>query len=852
MVSALIREFLESSTIHGLAQISTAKSLTARAVWTAIVVVCFAFAVYMITDSYKEWQESPVLTTITTHPINELEFPTVTVCPPRGSNTVLNHLLEKVQDVNFSEEERQELLSISKEIFIEIPSKKFIPKMTELLDLNYKRSIANEQASLPEVDDQGVIILRSYEPQGSFSSPRLEHRREPVSFRFELNFPEDVGGLLGEGEMIINVNSSGNWSYFAPNNKTLFYQKNFNMSAAEDYCVSNGGHLASIGSQEENVDLLKAANGSFSIWLGGRRTTGKKGWEWLDGKEWTYQNWGFDEPNKKTGYDCMYINFLWKTWYAALCQDESDFICVNQPQSLANNERFVFSHAQLTNQTLHFLWNDIQTSDFNLDWHIENGNIPEVRELVSKDLVGSVSSPESSPNNFNERDEYAVVLELPHNITEIIKNGAMVIDIFVTSDNQNEVEILTRESKLEYVNTKRNWSAAEYFCQSKGGHLASVSSNHHWNRLRDFIADNDLGTKWIWIGGNDKTEEGKWIWSDGTQWSVEHWGSNQPNGKTFENCLLTWKNDWIDDSCHAMNYFICSVPSKLTTTINYDYQIIFTSENISVPAIQIRYGKQGQGQSKNSSSTAKNLKSRFNVDWKLVGSTHAPSNDKNYNGLWKAKDRFTSPTTNANMMTIMNIVHESKMLNIRESKVWKTILKHRWNIEILKTNPCPNETQIAEVIFKTTQDLQLTYESSLWIPDEDLALGLDLYSVLHYCPSKLVEAAKLAALFESILIEENLNTVVAATVHNIQPGANDNVKDFTEINKWYKMLNERYNLTLAPNIYPLLMPDDLSQLKLLLPPFITGKDLEDGIDFTRYGKKSTHLSTFNMNNETFS
>ena len=141
MVSALIREFLESSTIHGLAQISTAKSLTARAVWTAIVVVCFAFAVYMITDSYKEWQESPVLTTITTHPINELEFPTVTVCPPRGSNTVLNHLLEKVQDVNFSEEERQELLSISKEIFIEIPSKKFIPKMTELLDLNTKEAL---------------------------------------------------------------------------------------------------------------------------------------------------------------------------------------------------------------------------------------------------------------------------------------------------------------------------------------------------------------------------------------------------------------------------------------------------------------------------------------------------------------------------------------------------------------------------------------------------------------------------------------------------------------------------------------------------------------------------------------
>ena len=87
MVSTVISEFLESSTIHGLVHISTAKSKTVKAIWVAIVVACFAYAIYMINNSYKEWQESPVSTTITTQPITELEFPTVTVCPPRGSNT---------------------------------------------------------------------------------------------------------------------------------------------------------------------------------------------------------------------------------------------------------------------------------------------------------------------------------------------------------------------------------------------------------------------------------------------------------------------------------------------------------------------------------------------------------------------------------------------------------------------------------------------------------------------------------------------------------------------------------------------------------------------------------------------
>ena len=161
MVSSVIHDFFKSSTIHGLVHISTAKSKTAKAIWVAIVVACFAFAIHMITNSYKEWQESPVSTTITTHPITELEFPTVTVCPPRGSNTALNHLLEKVKDVNFTKEERQELLDISKEVFIEIPNKKYAKQMTEMLSVENLRSIAMGQTSMPEVDKAGMIILRS-------------------------------------------------------------------------------------------------------------------------------------------------------------------------------------------------------------------------------------------------------------------------------------------------------------------------------------------------------------------------------------------------------------------------------------------------------------------------------------------------------------------------------------------------------------------------------------------------------------------------------------------------------------------------------------------------------------------
>ena len=154
MATSTLREFLETSTIHGLAHISASKSQAARAAWVTIVVACFVFAIHMITNSYTEWQESPVSTTITTHPITELEFPTVTVCPPRGSNTALNHLLEKVKNVNFTEKEKQELLDISKKVFLEIPNKQHSKDVSALLSSENIRSIMNGHTSLPDIDNR--------------------------------------------------------------------------------------------------------------------------------------------------------------------------------------------------------------------------------------------------------------------------------------------------------------------------------------------------------------------------------------------------------------------------------------------------------------------------------------------------------------------------------------------------------------------------------------------------------------------------------------------------------------------------------------------------------------------------
>ena len=168
----------------------------------------------------------------------------------------------------------------------------------------------------------------------------------------------------------------------------------------------------------------------------------------------------------------------------------------------------------------------------------------------------------------------------------------------------------------------------------------------------------------------------------------------------------------------------------------------------------------------------------------------------------------------------MSLVRESAMKEIHEGEVWKTLLKHRWDIDFLmKTNSCClNENQRFQVIYKTALDLKINYDNH-WIREEDLRLGTELYSVLS-CPAELVEAAKLSKLFESLITNENLNTVVAATMHNIQPRAGDNIKDFTAINMWYQRLDERYNFSLGPNILPLMTTVNLTKIITLDPPFM--------------------------------
>ncbi|UTW63713.1 gliding motility-associated C-terminal domain-containing protein [bacterium SCSIO 12741] len=96
--------------------------------------------------------------------------------------------------------------------------------------------------------------------------------------------------------------------------------------------------------------------------------------------------------------------------------------------------------------------------------------------------------------------------------------------------------------------------SAHNLARTVGAHLASIHSK----------ADNDSVVAWLrgqgltasaWIGLNDKTQDGKFVWSDGSDTTYKNWAGGAPTGSPgADDCVQIWLsgNDsltWSDTSC---------------------------------------------------------------------------------------------------------------------------------------------------------------------------------------------------------------------------------------------------------------------------------------------------------------
>jgi len=95
-------------------------------------------------------------------------------------------------------------------------------------------------------------------------------------------------------------------------------------------------------------------------------------------------------------------------------------------------------------------------------------------------------------------------------------------------------KVLTyKNSAYALIETPQNWKKAEEFCESYGGHLATITSEEEASVVRSLLEGSNQSE--YWIGGTDKENEGIWTWVTGEAFDWTNWYSYQPDDHKGEN-----------------------------------------------------------------------------------------------------------------------------------------------------------------------------------------------------------------------------------------------------------------------------------------------------------------------------
>ena len=402
------KEFLESSTIHGLSYISTAKSRCGRFAWLLVVLVCTTIAFMLISNSYRAWSVAPVSTSTSTHSITKLKFPNVTICPPKGSNTGLNYDLANADNSLLKENDIEELQTYTKHLFIVGPQESFVETMKELRnDENIRNCyIGRDEFTTPHNDR---FVMKTGGLKGSFKSPLFgeeyldDYYRRNESHHYTFHFPDNITDIVGEGSFIIELTidtmgetedgeeyveysgleGKGRKGSIAKRTFTQYPVPADNPRDAEDKCIAKGGHLASVISEEENQKVTDNL-----CWIGGTSENGKD-WSWMDGSPWTYTNWLKNFPTGN--YKCLGIDGVWKNkpWLDWTCVDPGTYVCIFEKVKLPGSlkKTLIYKKDNISTVDSKFnIWWDYKVSEnsipgswkgkkrtgFSMEWRLEN------------------------------------------------------------------------------------------------------------------------------------------------------------------------------------------------------------------------------------------------------------------------------------------------------------------------------------------------------------------------------------------------------------------------------------------------------------------------------------------------
>lgn len=126
----------------------------------------------------------------------------------------------------------------------------------------------------------------------------------------------------------------------------------------------------------------------------------------------------------------------------------------------------------------------------------------------------------------------------------------------------------------QVFNVNKIWTDAKSYCESMGGHLATITSESE-NEFVYSIALKAKQSDFYAIGATDVEEEGKWKWINGDNFDYNNWGKNEPNNST--------------ECCgKGQHYAFLSMTSNSGTVSGYNFS--YEPKNWNDMCIEVKYG----------------------------------------------------------------------------------------------------------------------------------------------------------------------------------------------------------------------------------------------------------------------
>lgn len=385
--------------------------------------------------------------------------------------------------------------------------------------------------------------------------------------------------------------------------------KQMTWEQAKAYCETLGGHLATVTNATENefCYALFEESGVAQCYLGGEDLEIDGDWNWVTGEEWEYNSFHEGEPTGKQQNVLIY----WDDYEDGLWDDIASgqsavFMCEWEKEDISYVEKnygkllstcwvyngaFVFdgnvynifkniaswddatTFCTALGGQLAYISNDLENSAL-CAFVAERGSYSPVFGITDKDKEGKwvdangiptayTNWADGEPNNTDKKEHYAHFKGTDGTWNDDAWTGEIICEwgdvSKLLSSPLNGAELNSANGNYYKIfSMKMTWEQAKAYCESVGGHLATVT-NATENKFCYALFEKSAAVH-CYLGGEDLEIDGDWNWITDEPWSYESFHEDEPSGKP-QNVLIYWNNYedglWDDVASDQLVVFMC-------------------------------------------------------------------------------------------------------------------------------------------------------------------------------------------------------------------------------------------------------------------------------------------------------